>query len=143
MTALALAHATATLVMAGVIWFVQIVHYPLFSAVPEASFVAYEQRHTYLTGFVVGPPMAVEGATAIALVVARPDGVPVALTVAGFAVLGIVTLSTIFIQVPLHGRLAERWDSADAQRLVRSNWIRTIGWSVRGAIAVAILAMAT
>ncbi len=43
-----LAHITATLYMTGLIWFVQIVHYPLFARVGNAEFSAYEQRHTAL-----------------------------------------------------------------------------------------------
>ena len=52
-----LAHVAATLVMVGVIWFVQIVHYPLFSQVSEAAFNLYEAQHTRLTTYVVAPAM--------------------------------------------------------------------------------------
>ena len=70
-----LTHITATLYMTGLIWFVQIVHYPLFSRVGNAEFPAYEQRHTVLTTWVVGPPMLVEGITALILIWLRPGGV--------------------------------------------------------------------
>ena len=70
-----LGHITATLYMTGLIWFVQIVHYPLFSRVGNAEFPAYEQRHTVLTTWVVGPPMLVEGITALILFWLRPGGV--------------------------------------------------------------------
>ncbi len=55
--------------MVGVIWFVQVVHYPLFSRVGDSGFAAYSGAHSRLTGFVVGPPMLVEAATAVALVI--------------------------------------------------------------------------
>ncbi|MEM9465393.1 MAG: hypothetical protein AAGA90_08455 [Actinomycetota bacterium] len=143
MTTALLLHAAATLTMVGVIWFVQVVHYPLFAAVPVDGFVAYEARHTQRTAWVVGPPMAVEGATALLLVAAPPDGVPVGLALVALVLLGGVTASTVLLQVPLHGRLAERWDAVDATRLVRTNWIRTIGWSVRGVLALVMVEMAT
>ena len=42
-TALLLAgHLTATASMAGIIWFVQVVHYPLFPLVGGDRFVAYD-----------------------------------------------------------------------------------------------------
>ena len=139
---LLLVHAAATLTMVGIIWFVQVVHYPLFAAVGPDGFVAYEARHTQLTAWVVGPPMAVEGVTALLLVAARPDGVPIALALASLALLGVVTASTVSFQVPIHGRLSQRWDPGDAQRLVQTNWIRTIGWTARGVLALTVVEMA-
>ena len=62
-----LAHVAATLFMVGLIWFVQIVHYPLFGSVGRGGFAGYSQAHSRLTGFVVGPPMLVEAGTAVAL----------------------------------------------------------------------------
>lgn len=139
--AMLLVHAAATLVMVGVIWFVQIVHYPLFAAVPVDGFVAYEARHTNRTAWVVGPPMVIEGFTALVLVAAPPDGASSTLPMIGLGLLGLVTLSTVLVQVPLHGRLSQRWDPDDAERLVRTNWIRTIGWSARGVLALTMLEM--
>ena len=70
-----LTHVAATMFMTGVIWFVQIVHYPLFSGVGKAEFSAYEQRHTALTTWVVAPPMLIEALTALMLLWFRPQGV--------------------------------------------------------------------
>ncbi len=53
-------HADATCAMAGLIWFVQIVHYPLFGAVPPAAFARYENLNTQLTNRVVAPTMGIE-----------------------------------------------------------------------------------
>ena len=89
--AMLLVHAAATLVMVGVIWFVQIVHYPLFAAVPVDGFVAYEARHTNRTAWVVGPPMVIEGFTALVLVAAPPDGASSTLPMIGLGLLGLVT----------------------------------------------------
>ena len=38
-------HLAATAAMTGLIWFVQVVHYPLFAAVGADQFVAYEVAH--------------------------------------------------------------------------------------------------
>ena len=40
-----LVHVVATLVMTGLIWFVQIVHYPLMAKVGRADFAEYERLH--------------------------------------------------------------------------------------------------
>ena len=51
-------HAASTLSMVGLIWFVQVVHYPLFARV-EQGFIAYEQIHQQRTTWVVAPLMPV------------------------------------------------------------------------------------
>ena len=55
--------------------------------------------------------------------------------IAGLVLAG-VHLSTITLQVPAHGRLEHGWDPIVADRLVRTNWIRTIGWTIRGVLAL-------
>jgi hypothetical protein len=49
---LLLTHAAATLVMVGVIWFVQIAHYPLMARVSAGEFAAYEREHQTRTTLV-------------------------------------------------------------------------------------------
>ena len=58
-----LLHLAVTLFVVGVIWFVQVVHYPLMASVGRAESAAYVQAHTRRTAWVVGPPMLVELAT--------------------------------------------------------------------------------
>lgn len=137
-----LAHAAATLFMVGVIWFVQIVHYPLFAGVGERDFAAYSTNHSRLTGFVVGPPMLVEAATAVALVAAPPAGVPAVLPISGLVLLAVVWLSTAFFQSPQHRTLGGGFDAASQRFLVRSNWLRTACWSVRGCLVLGMVAAA-
>lgn len=67
-----LLHILSTAFMAGVIWFVQVVHYPLFLRTGIVEFADYHRKHARLTGFVVGPPMFFEATTAAALVFLAP-----------------------------------------------------------------------
>ncbi|MDJ0768907.1 MAG: hypothetical protein QNJ12_08940 [Ilumatobacter sp.] len=131
-------HLAATAGMAGLIWFVQIVHYPLFARVGVAEFAAYEARHTRSTAWVVGPLMAVEGVSALVIAAAMRDDVGVGLAAAGLALLAVIHTSTVFVQVPAHRRLSEGFDAATADRLVRTNWVRTVGWSARTVVAAAM-----
>ena len=50
-------HLVSTLAMVGLIWFVQVVHYPLFDQVGRDGFRQYEQSHQRLTTLVVAPLM--------------------------------------------------------------------------------------
>jgi hypothetical protein len=134
-------HGAATLTMVGVIWTCQLVHYPLFALVPSAGFVGYERAHMRRISLIVGPAMLVELATAVAIVVARPEGVPPVLAAVGLALVGVNALSTAVLQGPAHRRLAEGFDLARVRFLVATNWIRTAAWSARGVIALVMLRM--
>lgn len=135
-------NAASALVMTGVIWFVQVVHYPLFAAVGAEQFVAYEVAHQRRTSIVVGLPMLVEDLTVLALFFWPPDGVGRLLPFVGGVLLTVVLASTVFLQVPAHAALAQSYHTAQVRRLVRSNWVRTIGWSARLVLAVVMLVRA-
>jgi hypothetical protein len=139
---LLLAHAGATVFMVGVIWFVQVVHYPLFGLVGADGFVSYSEAHSRRTGYVVGPPMLTEAATAILLLIYRPEGVPVILLWGGALLLALVWASTALLQVPRHTRLGLGFDAAVYRELVATNWARTFAWTLRGILVLAMLALA-
>jgi hypothetical protein len=136
LTWLLAAHAFVTLFMTGLIWFVQVVHYPLFDRVGKAEFAGYEQQNTRRTGWVVGGPMLLELGLAAALAWSA-GGIA---AWCGLGLLGIIWLSTAVGQVPLHRRLERGFDEAAHRRLVLGNWVRTIAWSLRGVLAVLMLA---
>ena len=131
-----LANLAATFVMVGIIWFVQIVHYPLFARVGTTGFPAYSAAHSRLTGLVVGPPMLAEAATAVALVLGPPPGVSSWLAVIGLVLLAVIWLSTAVLQAPRHRELGSGLDAASHRFLVASNWIRTVCWSARGLVVL-------
>ena len=127
--------AFAALAMTGVIWFVQIVHYPLFGAVGAPAWPAYHAAHTRRTGWVVAPLMIAELATALAIAV-RDGG---ALATAGAALAATTWLATFALAVPDHGRLERGYDARVARRLVTAGWLRTAAWTAHGVVALAIV----
>jgi len=136
-----LVHLVATLAMTGAIWIVQAVHYPLFAAVGSDSFARYAAKHQRRITLVVAPLMIVELATAVALVAGMaPPGIPLWMPISGLVLVGIVWISTAFVQVPLHRALGDRFDEAVHARLVATNWIRTSAWSVRSALVLGMIA---
>jgi hypothetical protein len=60
----------------------------------------------------------------------------------GVVALAGIVASTLALQVPAHGRLGAAFDPHTHARLVRTNWIRTALWTVRGLLALALLAAA-
>ena len=131
-----LLHLLATLAMLGAIWIVQVVHYPLFAGVGDAGWAAYEASHQSRITWVVGPLMVLELGTAVWLIVARPEGLPVWSVVLGAALVGVIWASTAFVQVPLHTALGGAFDGDAHARLVASNWIRTAAWTVRAGLVL-------
>jgi hypothetical protein len=125
--------------LTGLIWLVQRVHYPLLAVVGDKEFVAYEREHVRRITPVVAPMMLLELVAALCLVVLSPPGVLAFLSVAGLLVLGLVWGSTWILQVPAHRILEHGRDPAVIAGLVRSNWIRTVGWSLRFFIAASML----
>lgn len=127
-------HLVVTLAMVGVIWVVQIVHYPLFAGVGSAGWAAYEVAHQQRITWVVGPLMVLELATAVVLVIDRPAAMPLAAAVVGAVLVGLLWASTAFVQVPLHNALGGNFDAEAHARLVGTNWVRTVLWTARGAL---------
>lgn len=131
-------HLAATLYMVGVIWFVQLVHYPLFARVGEGEFAAYERLHTRFTTWVVAPPMILECLTAGLLLWIRPGYLPLWAAVVGLVLVVVNWVSTWALQVPCHNRLSNGFDATVHRRLVATNWIRTSVWSLRAALLLGI-----
>jgi hypothetical protein len=134
-----LVQLAATLFMVGVIWFVQVVHYPLFGSVGHEGFAAYSRAHARLTGLVVGPPMLLEAATAMVLLLRPPQGVPFLLPLLGAALLAVVWLSTALLQSPQHAVLGRGFSPVSHRFLVASNWLRTVCWTARGLVVLLML----
>ncbi len=132
-------NVAATLFMVGLIWMVQVVHYPLFNDVGEQNYVRYQQRHQSNITYIVGPVMLVELVTAAMLLSHPIKGIDKSLAWLGIALVLLMWLSTAFIQVPCHEKLVTGFDPEVYQWLVQSNWIRTIGWTARGGLVVWML----
>ena len=124
----------STWTMVGVIWFVQVVHYPLLSVVPVQSAASVAVEHQRRTGWVVGAPMALEGVTTLALLVLVPEGVAWFVPWLAGIPLAVALGATILLSVPRHERMAREPDAQVGKELVSTNWVRTIAWTLRGLI---------
>jgi uncharacterized membrane protein len=131
-------HAAVTCFMAGVIWFVQLVHYPMLARIDPRQRTDSARFHQSRTTLVVAPTMLAELALAILILWRTPESV---LSWVGAALLAVVWGSTFLVLVPIHWRLAEG-DWVLVARLVQSNWIRTAAWTGRALIAMALIATA-
>ena len=131
---LLLVQIASTLVLVGLIWTIQLVHYPLFDRVDAERFEDFHRQHSQRISWLVVPLMLAEAATAALLLVWRPAAVPAPSAWLGAVLLAVVWLSTALLQVPQHGVLGDGFDAGAHRLLVTSNWLRTAAWSARGAL---------
>lgn len=129
----------ATWGMVGLIWVVQVVHYPMLAEMSALAPITAAVDHQRRISWVVGPLMAAEGVTALALLVDRPGTMGWLSAWSAATFLGVALLSTVAIQVPLHARLAAAHDAEVARRLISTNWVRTVVWTARGVVLAAVL----
>jgi len=112
----------------GVIWIVQIVQYPSFLRISEDQWQSFHRHHTNSISWIVMPLMLAEFTqTGMLLLRSGVTGdwfIPMLIILA-------IWLSTFFIQIPLHHKLEEGKDEQIIRRLILTNWIRTILWSVK------------
>lgn len=137
-----LVHAAATWMMAGVIWFVQTVHYPLFSGVGPGGFAAYLSAHQARTTGVVAPLMLIEMTSGVMLLVVRPAAVAAWLPAVGLGLLALLWVSTFLVQVPCHTILGRGFNAPTHRKLVATNWIRTALWTARAVLVTVMLGFA-
>lgn len=127
-------HAAATFYMVGVIWLVQLVHYPMFALLDADRFRRSHAFHSKAISLVVIPAMLLELWLAVAILWHR--GLQDWTAGTGFGFLAVIWLTTFQFIVPLHERLQRNgFDAGVHMTLCRWNWVRTAAWSARGLIA--------
>lgn len=119
-----------TAAMFGVIWIVQLVHYPMFAGLERETFVTWHKYHSDRISYVVIPLMIGELLTSIAMFWMLQDAT--SLVLLGLTVS--VWASTFFVSVPLHNALGagdHELTPRQIQKLVSTNWIRTLLYSMK------------
>jgi hypothetical protein len=103
------AHVVGVSFMCGLGWFVQVVHYPLFTFASGPRWTEFHAEHSRRTGWVVGVPWALQGFGALALLVWRPADLGLGLVLLAAALAGITVAATILGALPAHARPAYWW----------------------------------
>ena len=116
--------------LVGLIWFVQVVHYPTFKEVGKQNFYQFHTAHTYLTGRVVILPMLSELVLSFWLVWEKYS----LYSILALFLTALLWLLTAWIFVPLHEKLGNEHKGYNLEimkKLVTRNWWRTVFWSLR------------
>ncbi len=122
----------------GLIWLVQLVHYPGFLKIPEVGYTAYQQFHMRSISFIVAPSMVGElFLSGILLLSANYLSLPMYWI--SLILLMIIWGVTFFVAVPLHGSLVSGFNAERITYLVNVNWVRTISWTLRTIVLALVI----
>ena len=110
------------------IWLVQLIIYPGFYLIPSELFVSYHRWYVIRISAVVLPLMVAELILTIWWILS--DAYSSISLLAGFLIIT-VWLSTFVLQVPIHNQLRNSKVDKLIRRLVVTNWIRTVAWSLK------------
>ena len=126
----------SVLYLCGLIWTIQLVHYPSFHFVDQVNFRRFYRLHYRRISAIVVPAMLAEFLCGIYLLFRKPSyGATLHLFLLGILV--VIWTSTFLLQVPIHRRLQTTRSESTIKSLVNTNWIRTLGWTLRGIIFTA------
>ena len=121
----------ASVYMTGVVWFAQLVHYPLLDR--RSDFENFASEYQRRTLWVVTPGLVLEVISAVSLIVFYPC----AMTWIGLGVLVGIWALTLRYQIPQHLHLKKHGYNEQIHRdLVRSNLPRAILWTVRSGVMI-------
>ncbi|MFT6810036.1 MAG: hypothetical protein ACJA01_003279 [Saprospiraceae bacterium] len=115
-------------VLVGLIWIIQLLHYPVFIFISPDQFLAFHDYHTYYMGFIAAPLMVIELALSFYL------GLQNRKYILPLLIVILIWISTFLIQVPLHEQLAKEMQVTTINKLIDTNWIRTILWSSKATL---------
>jgi len=132
---LTIAQLVVTWILIGIVWFTQVVHYPLYRKIKE-GFVEYERSHIRRTALLLGPIMLFEAVTAFLLVSSATGGTLTMLAGVNLVLLILIWLSTFLFQISFHQKLCIRFSPKSLRNLITSNWIRVFLWTAKGVVMI-------
>ncbi|MAI85626.1 MAG: hypothetical protein CMF99_00305 [Candidatus Marinimicrobia bacterium] len=124
-----LGHLIFTSIMTGVIWVIQIVHYPSFHFIEKELYTAFQKFHMNKISIIVIPIMLAELITGMMLFLDKSSKSP--FLIVSFVILVLIWLITGVFFSKAHNELMTGYQELVVNQLVVMNWIRTLLWTLR------------
>ena len=124
-----IAHLMLSSVMTGVIWVIQIVHYPSFHFIEKELYTAFQRFHMNRISIIVIPIMLAELITGIMLLFDKSSKSHF-LTISLIMLILIWAITGVFFS-KAHNKLIIGYQELVVNQLVVMNWIRTLLWTLR------------
>ena len=129
-------------VAVGLIWTIQLVHYPSMRYISKDKFPAYHNFHSIRISILAMPLMFGELVTSIMLWYQNFNNAIQTVFLINLIIVVLIWSSTFLIQVPLHNALSKEKNTEKISKLICTNWIRTILWTLRSILMILFLAFA-
>ena len=126
---ISLTHLVFTSIMVGIIWVIQLVHYPSFYFIQKDIFVSFQKFHMDKIAIIVAPVMLIELITGILLIYMETN-IDIVLSISLFILIAIWVLTAIYFY-KAHQNLMSGYNEEIISQLIKLNWIRTILWTFR------------
>ena len=122
-------HLIATSVMVGVIWIIQLVHYPSFHFIELKQYTTFQRFHMSRISYVVIPAMLTELFTLILIIISM-DQIDTLVLSSAILLIFIWLITAVFFS-GVHQKLTLGYDQTVVDKLVKLNWGRTLLWTLR------------
>ena len=126
---ISLIHLVFTSILVGIIWVIQLVHYPSFHFIRKDIYVSFQKLHTDKIAIIVAPVMLIELITGILLIYMETN-INIVLIVSLVILLAIWILTAIYFY-KAHQNLMSGYNKEIINQLIKLNWIRTVLWTFR------------
>ena len=122
-------HIAFCSIMVGVIWLIQLVHYPAFHFIEKSKYVLFQKFHMERISVIVIPAMSLELLSGVLIFIYRPKGID-------YFLISMIILFTIWVITAAyfarsHQTLLNGYNKRKVVSLVKMNWIRTFLWTLR------------
>jgi len=118
----------SSIAMASLIWVMQLIHYPSFNYIEDFRFKRFSAFHQFFISILVMPLMLIE--LSVSSIYLYEEGSRFWLVQVLFLML--IWLVTGLISGPTHKKLLDHGKNEELiDRLIKTNWIRTIAWSFK------------
>ena len=115
--------------MVGVIWVIQLVHYPSFHFIELKQYTTFQRFHMSRISYVVIPAMLTELFTLILIVISM-DQIDTLVLASAILLIFIWLITAVFFS-GVHQKLTLGYDQTVVDKLVKLNWGRTLLWTLR------------
>ncbi len=120
-------------ILLGLILVIQFVHYPSFYFIAKKDFDLFTRHHSKSISLIVIPLMLFEASLAFALVFLSSQ---LELTLFNLSLVLFIWMSTFCLSVPCHQKLNDGKNTKTIEKLIITNWPRTILWAIKLGLAV-------
>ena len=117
----------ANIFLLSLILITQFVSYPLFLKVRDEDFTEYHKRYTFSISIIVVPTMVIELLSSLNFLFYELNTI----SIVNAILVALIWTSTFAIQVPIHNKLSIMYNETNIRRLIKTNWIRTIAWTIK------------